>query len=174
MVDDVLVGRIIKPHGLHGEVGVDVLSDVEGRFAPGVTFVVGGRTLTVAAAREHGGRLLLSFAEVADRSAAEALRGTELYGPRGDTLDSETYFAHELVGLAVLAADAAPLGTVVDLVLLPPAAAYDLVEVERDDGSTWLLPLVDDYVEVVDWHGEQALMVVDPPEGLVPPPAGPA
>ena len=74
----VTVGRIGRAHGLKGEVGVDVRTDEpDRRFAEGATVVTDSkvpRTLTVAASRWHSGRLLVKFAEVPDRTAAEQLR----------------------------------------------------------------------------------------------------
>ena len=170
MTEQVLVGRIVKPHGIRGEVAVDVLSDVPDRFAPGTVHTARGSTLTVAASRPHQGRLLVAFEGIADRTQAEGLRGAELYADPVDLSDADTYYAHELVGMRVVGDDGADLGTVVDLVELPAAAGYDLLEVERPDGRRWLLPAVDEYVEVAaDDDGVEHLLLVDPPEGLVDP-----
>lgn len=168
MTDRVVVGRVVKPHGIRGEVAVSVLSDVPGRLDAGVTVQGRGQDWTIATSRWHQGRLLVRFEDVADRNAAELLRGMELEADAVDLSDSDTFFAHELVGMAVVTEDGADLGTVRDLVELPAAAGYDLLEVERGDGRTWLLPAVDEYVEVrEDEAGRDRLVLVDPPEGLV-------
>jgi 16S rRNA processing protein RimM len=164
----VLVGRVVKAHGIRGEVVVDVLSDVPGRFDAGATVLLAGRERTVTGSRPHQGRLLVRFDGVHDRTAAELLRGAELRAPAADVSDSDSYFAHELVGMAVLDEDGTDLGRVSDLVELPDAAGYDLLEVTGPDGHTWLLPAVDDYVEVDEAEdGTEFLRLVDPPEGLV-------
>ena len=79
---DLVVGRIARAHGVSGEVAVQVRTDSpELRFASGVvldTDPVDRGPLTVTKARAHAGRLLVSFAEVSDRTSAEALRGTLL------------------------------------------------------------------------------------------------
>lgn len=166
--DEVLVGRIIKPHGIRGEVTVEVLSDVAGRFDVGASVRSLDGTLTVVTSRPHQGRLLVRFEGVTTRSDAELLRGLELTAEAADLSATETYFAHELVGLPVrLAVDGRHLGTVAALIELPDQAGYDLLEVHRSDGSTWLLPTVDEYVEVVETDEGLHLGVVDPPEGLV-------
>lgn len=157
----------MRVHGLRGEVVLEPLSDVPGRFDPGATLVVAGTLRTVASSRPHQGRLLVAFEGIADRTAAEALRGAEVTAEPVDLTDTETYFAHELVGMAVVAEDGTWLGEVVDVVELPDAAGYDLLEVDTD-GHRWLLPDADDLVEVADADGVDVLCVVDPPEGLVP------
>ncbi|MDX1621401.1 MAG: ribosome maturation factor RimM [Nitriliruptorales bacterium] len=170
MSEEVVVGRIVKPHGIRGEVAVDVLSDVPGRFDAGAVFTdQRGRTYTVESARPHQGRMLVKFDEVPDRNEAERLRRVELLAPAVDYADHETYFAHEIVGMQVVV-DGEGLGTVTDVIDLPTTAGYDLLEVERPDGSTWLLPAVDEYVEVdVADDGSEFLRLVDPPAGLIDP-----
>jgi 16S rRNA processing protein RimM len=164
----VAVGRIVKVHGIRGEVVVHVLSDVPGRFDPGADVVLDGAPTTVASSRPHQGRLLVRFEGVTDRNAAELLRGRVLEAPAADLDDTDTYFVHELVGMPVLGDDGRGHGTVTDHVELPAAAGYDLLEVTREDGSVWLLPAVDDYVEVADGpDGDEVLVLIDPPAGLV-------
>lgn len=157
----------MRVHGLRGEVVLEPLSDVPGRFDPGATLVVAGTPRTVASSRPHQGRLLVTFEGIADRTAAEALRGAEVTAEPVDLTHTDTYFAHELVGMAVVAEDGTWLGEVVDVVDLPDAAGYDLLEVDTD-GHRWLLPDADDLVEVADADGVDVLCVVDPPEGLLP------
>ncbi|MEX1179001.1 MAG: ribosome maturation factor RimM [Nitriliruptor sp.] len=164
----VVIGRVIKAHGIRGEVVVDVLSDVPGRFDAGTTVDLAGTPTRVASSRPHQGRLLVRFEGIADRNAAELLRGRSIQGPPGDLTDSDTYFVHELVGMAVATVDGDHLGDVSGHIELPPAAGYDLLEVTREDGTTWLLPATDDLVEVGELpDGTELLIVVDPPEGLI-------
>lgn len=169
MADElVVIGRVVKAHGIRGEVSVHVLSDVDGRFEAGDEVRLDGVPTVIASSRPHQGRLLVRFEGVADRTAAELLRGRTIEGPAADVSGSDTYFVHELVGLPVVTVDGDHLGDVSEHVELPDAAGYDLLEVTRDDGTTWLLPAVDEYVEVGGLpDGSDVLVVVDPPEGLV-------
>lgn len=171
MSDDaelVVIGRVVKAHGIRGELAVDPLSDVPGRFDAGVEVVVDGTRRVIASSRPHQGRVLLTFADIRDRTAAELLRGSTVRADPIDTDDAEFLFAHELVGLPVRAEDGRELGVVSAMIELPVAAGYDLLEVTRDDGSTWLLPDVDEHVAVIDDDdGPIALVVIDPPEGLI-------
>lgn len=167
--DVVVIGRVVKPHGINGEVVVAPQSDVTDRFAPGVQLGVGDTSHVIADSRDHKGRLLVSFRDVTDRNGAEALRGATVTGPRVDLSDTDHWFAHELVGMDVVTEDGRWWGEVVDVAELPQVAGYDLLEVDLD-GSRWLLPDDDALVEVgTDGDtGRDLLIVIDPPVGLLP------
>lgn len=173
----VVVGHVGKAHGIRGEVVVHPMTDLPGRLDAGVEVVRDGVRVTIVSSRPHQGRLLIRFSDVDDRSAAERLRGQAIEAEPVDVEELDTYLVAELVGMAVVTVDGDHLGDVSDHVELPPSAGYDLLEVTRDDGSTWMLPAVDEYVEVGELpDGTELLVVVDPPEGLIagePDEAGP-
>lgn len=165
----VLAGRVIKPHGIRGEVVVEVLTERLERFDPGGALFGDGRPMAIVSSRPHQGRMLLKFEGVADRSDAERLRGMLLEVDPVSWEDSEAYLVSELVGMRVLSEDGRDLGVVQAVVELPAAAEYDLLEVSTQDGTTWLLPATEEYVEVdEDEEGHDRLVVVAPPEGLLP------
>src|SRR5215472_2264858 len=101
-----VVGRVGRPHGLRGEVTVEVRTDdPDQRFAAGASLMTVPEDrgpLTVAAARWHSGTLLVSFAGCEDRASAEALRDTVL-AIESDALaplpDPAEFYDHELIGL---------------------------------------------------------------------------
>jgi 16S rRNA processing protein RimM len=161
----VVVGRIGPPHGVRGAVLVQPLTDSPGeRFAAGSTVLTGGATLTVVSSRWHGSRLIVQFAGIADREAADALHGTELHVPassRPALDDPNDFYDTDLIGLAASTVDGAALGPVRDVVHAP-AGDYLVVEVE---GRERLVPFVAAIVPSVDVAGGR--VVVDPPEGLL-------
>lgn len=165
--DLVAVGRIVKPHGIRGEVAVAPLSDRPERFESGVVLWVGDRRLEIVASRPHQGRVLLRLVGVEDRTRAERLRGAELLAVRDELDVGEVYLADELLGLAVHDADGRALGRVAALVELPEAAGYDLLEVVREDGSAWLLPASEEIAALEEVDGELHIVLTSPPEGLV-------
>ncbi len=167
------VGRVGRAHALRGEVVVHLSSDVPDRLAPGVRVRVGGRDTSVVTVREHQGRPLVRFAHVADRSAAEALRGAAVEAEPVAPADLDVYLVSELVGRPVVSADGAPLGTVTALVPMPAVAGYDLLEVTRQDGRTWLLPAADALVDVEEAEDGTVdrLVAHDLPAGLLDPDA---
>lgn len=178
-----LVARIGRPHGLRGEVTVQVhTDDPRARFVPGVTLRTEAsagsgvpKELTLATARLHREIWLLGFAEVPDRTGAEGLRGTRLLldepdlPPDGEDSggtpsagDDEGYYEEELVGLRVESTEGHPLGTVSGLLV---GSAQDLLEIDLPDGRTALVPFVEQIVPVVDLEGGR--LVLDPPAGLL-------
>jgi 16S rRNA processing protein RimM len=145
----IAVGRITKPHGIHGEVAVLVLSEVPERFAPGaVVYLEDGSPLSVASARPHGSRLLVRFSEVRDREDADAVRGRLLVVPQSELphLPEGSWWPHELEGSDVVTEAGRRLGTLVDVVLNP---ANDLWVV-RDGERELLVPAIRDVVVDVD------------------------
>jgi 16S rRNA processing protein RimM len=161
-----VVGRIGRPHGLRGEVTVQIRTDSpEQRFTAGTQFGVGaGRTLTVDAVRPHSGALLVRFAGVADRDAAAHLRGLVLTIEVAELPvldDPDEFYDHQLEGLVALGPDGAVLGTVREVVHAP---ASDLLVLETDHGEA-LVPFVRAIVSDVDLAGGR--VVLDPPAGLL-------
>ncbi len=172
---EVVVGRIGKPHGLRGEVTVELRTDEpDRRFTVGTTLRAEpprdspGRlhALTIAATRWHQQTLLLTFEELADRNAAEAARGTLLFStvdPAARPEDPEEFYTHQLVGLAAYDEEGALLGEVTGVV----PGAQDLVVIRTPDGREALVPFVSALVPDVDLDGGR-LVVADRP-GLVTP-----
>ena len=164
----VVVGRIGRPHGIRGEVTVEVRTDdPELRFAPGSVLTTDPARLgpiTVAAARWHSGRLLLSVAGVSDRTAAEGLRGAVLSAEVPDDElpeDPEEFYDHQLRGLAAVSTDGTALGTVTDVVHLP---GQDLLSLDHH-GREVLVPFVAEIVPDIDV--EAGRIVLDLPQGLL-------
>ena len=180
--DEVVVARIGRPHGVRGEVSVELRTDEpERRFADGSVLDLrsaGGRPpagglarLTVTGSRTHQDRLLVTFAEVPDRDAAERLRGallvTEVRGEVPD--DPEEFYDHQLVGLAVVTVDGTPSGTVGEVV---HTGAQDLLVVRRPGREDALVPFVAALVPEVDL-GAGRVVVADRPGLLEPLPGEP-
>lgn len=168
----VRVARIGRPHGIRGEVTVELFTDSpETRFAEGQMLRLktphGNQpafdSLTVTRARWNKHILLLKFKEFSDRNTAESLRDAELYAPREDPLDAEGWYADQLIGLAVyLGSFASPqVGEVIDLIT---GQAQDLLEIRLSDGRKVLVPFVEEIVPEI--HGDQGV-VITPPAGLL-------
>ncbi len=135
---DLVVGRVVKAHGVTGEVVVDVRTDdPETRFAPGTSLrarAKGGaeRQLIVDSARPHGGRLLVRLDGVADRDGADALRGALFLVDSADLPpieDPDEFYDHQLEGLRVRTTAGDEVGTVAEVL---HTAAGELLSVRTD------------------------------------------
>lgn len=173
---EVVVGRIGKPHGIRGEVTVDVRTDEpERRYTPGATLraqaprgsAFTGRSLTVTSTRWHQSTLLVRFDELGDRSAAEVARGVVLHATIATDVtpdDPEEFYDHQLVGLAAHDVDGTHLGEVTGLV---HGGAQDLLAIKALDGRATLVPFVSALVPEVDLAARR-VVIADRP-GLVAP-----
>lgn len=161
---EVAVGALARPHGIRGDVTIDVRTDEpERRFTPGARLRVEGtqRVLTVVGARWHSGRLLAQFEELADRTAVEGARGLVLVTDVPvDELPSDEgeYYDRQLIGLAVVTTDGRAVGRVLDVLHPGP---QDLLEVETTGGPR-LVPFVEALVPEVDLDAGR-VVVVDVP-----------
>ncbi|MGW1491844.1 ribosome maturation factor RimM [Streptomyces sp. NPDC002402] len=164
-----VVGRIGRPHGIKGEVTVEVRTDEpELRLAPGAVLATDPAAvgpLTIETGRVHSGRLLLRFEGVRDRNAAEALRNTLLIAdvdPQELPGEPDEYYDHQLMDLDVVLADGTEIGRITEISHLP---SQDLFVVERPDGSEVMIPFVGDIVSEIDLEKQRA--VITPPPGLI-------
>lgn len=164
----VAVGRIVSPHGVRGELGVLVLSEVEGRFAPGAEVLLpDGRALRVRASRPHRGGLLVTFEGVEDRDAAAALAGSVVSVPAASSppLPEGRWWDHDLMGCAVTTDTGLDLGTVDDVIHSP---ANDIWSVLGPTGET-LIPVLKDLLVSVDVAAKRIVVRAVP--GLTTPEA---
>ena len=163
-----MVGRIGRPHGVRGEATVEVRTDdPDARFRVGValrTDPADRGPLTITGARWHRDVLLLAFEGYDSREEVEALRDTLLEVPVDELPeleDPDSWYDHQLVGLAARLPDGSPLGEVTAV----RHEGADLLVVRRPDGGELLVPFVRAMVPTVDVDG--GFVVVDPPEGLL-------
>lgn len=170
--DTVLVGRVVRPHGIRGEVLVEPLTDNPGRLAAGATVGLeapAGReappapTAAIAASRPHKGGWLVRFAGVDDRDGAELLRGFGLTIDRREVPPAApgTYWQFELVGCRCRDRRLGDLGEVVDL-----AEDGGGLILLVDDGRRQLpIPFVAAFLPRIDVAGR--VIETELPPGLV-------
>jgi 16S rRNA processing protein RimM len=169
----VVVGRIGRPHGVRGEVTVEVRSDdPDLRFYVGAVLATDPASrgpLTVTGKRWHRDVLLLTVEGpggrvLTTREDAEELRNTELLVDIADLPeleDPDSFYDHQLVGLTARLLDESELGEVTAV----RHEGADLLVVRRPEGGDLLIPFVAAIVPTVDLAG--GYLVVDPPEGLL-------
>ncbi len=163
---EVVVGRIVRPHGLRGEVVVEVRTDdPEVRFQPGTEYTTRNGPMKAVTVRWHQGRPMVGFEGVPGRTEAEALRGVLLSVEIDeDELEPEEDEFHDalLIGLTVVDREAGEVGTVSRV---DHGAAYETLVVKRKGRLPALIPFVADMVDEVDLEAET--IKVDLPPGLL-------
>lgn len=168
---ELTVGRVVKAHGINGELVVEVRTDdPAARFSPGNTLRAkpsrcgAERSCVIEGVREHGARLLVRLAGVTDRDAADALRGA-LFVVDSEDLppidEPDTYYDHELEGLRVRTTAGEHVGVVAEVL---HTAGGELLAVRHDSGEV-LVPFVGAIVTSVAL--DDGLIEIDPPEGLL-------
>ena len=170
----VIVGRVRKAHGIRGELVVEPITDAPERiFAPGQRVFAGTvrgdlapdrRELHVDRATRFKEGFIVSFREIADRTAAEQWRNRFFLVPGAEVpaLAEGEIYVHELAGMRVLLASGAVLGDVVDVYELPQGIAID---VKRADGEGTVLLLYEQSVLSADRDARTLTVTV--PDGLL-------
>ncbi|CAM4285688.1 Ribosome maturation factor RimM [Mycobacterium basiliense] len=168
---ELVVGRVVKAHGITGEVVVEIRTDdPDVRFAPGNTLRLRQSrhgqegSYVIDSVRDHGARLLVRLAGVTDRDAADLLRGA-LFVIDSDDLppidEPDTYYDHQLQGLAVRTTTGVGVGVVAEVL---HTAGGELLAVTRDAGEV-LVPFVTAIVTSVSL--DEGVVEIDPPDGLL-------
>ncbi len=162
------VGLITTAHGLRGEVKVELHTDFPERFVEDAELYLGDalEKVTIMGARPHQGQMLLQFHEITSREGAEALRGLWIFVPEAEAvaLDEDTYFVHDIIGLAVETVTGEPIGTVTDVLFTGANEVY-IVAPPDDPKREILLPAIADVVKEINL--ELGTMVVELLPGLL-------
>jgi 16S rRNA processing protein RimM len=156
MSKDVLIAAVIGAHGLKGEVKLKSFAETPETLARYRRLhTKDGRVFNVTALRGE----VAAFAEISGRSAAEALKGLELFVAREalpGTDENEFYHA-DLVGLTAMDEEDRAIGTVK---AIHNYGAGDVIEIERADGDTVLLPFARDFVPIVDLANARIVIAI--------------
>ena len=160
--DRVLLGRIVGAHGIRGEVLIHTFTtspEAIAAYGP-LSDAAGTCTFKLTSARETGKGTVARIAGIADRNAAEALKGTELYIARNQlpvAAEGEFYHA-DLIGLAAILANGTPIGRIL---AVQNFGAGDLIEI-RLAGSdrTELVPFTEDFVPKIDIAAGHVVVVL--------------
>lgn len=149
----VTLAVVIGAHGVTGEVRLKVFTDDLGRYK---SFNQG--KLTLKSVRHGSNGAIARIAEVTDRNAAEAMRGTELTVLRADLppLGEGEYYHADLLGLPAISTEGEPLGLVV---AIDNFGAGDVIEIERPDKKRFMVPMRAEAVP--DWDDARLVINAD-------------
>ncbi len=159
------VGRVVRPHGVRGELRVEILTDYPERLPELEHVYVGPRRKPhkVRQVRLHGDVMLLTLEGITDRNAAEALRGALIEIPVTDAapVKEDEYYHYQLVGVRVETEAGESLGGIVEVLSLPQA--NDVFVVQGPRGEI-LIPAIREVVVDLDLEAER--MIIRPLPGL--------
>lgn len=166
MGDDGLVrlGRVIKPHGIRGELVVEPEGDTLTHLEAGAVLAVNGQPHRLAGMRPHQGRLLVRLDGCADRTQAEALRGAAvtMSAAHLPAPGDDEWYADTLIGWELVDADGSSVGRVTSVL---PGGVHDYLQIDGDA----LVPMVKDWLVAVDEPARRLTMRL--PRGLIEPEA---
>jgi 16S rRNA processing protein RimM len=171
--DLVVVGRVRRPHGVRGELWIEVMTDEPDAVYASGRRVFGGTVngdaeedapvLTIVETRPFKDGLLVQFREIADRNAAEPWNGRHLLVPQDELvpLEQGQVYVHELKGMTVELSSGELLGTITDVFEVPQGL---LLDIARERGTV-LVPFASDIVTDID--RARRVVRIDPPPGLL-------
>ena len=150
MTDKLIVGEVLKPQGIRGELKIKPFTDDAQVFRAFSRVFVGETEYKVLSVRTGGGAVFLGLKGVADRNAAELLRGQQITVLREDAPVPEEgrYYIADLLGCRLVTQEGEVLGTLTDV----RQAATDVYTMEMD-GKEVLFPAAEGVVTAVDVEG---------------------
>jgi 16S rRNA processing protein RimM len=161
------VGRILRPHGLKGELVFQPFSELGQILEPSTEIYLGSEhePVIVSAIRPHRSRYLLSIGGCEDRNAAEKLRGevVRIRFEQAKPLQEGVYYHWQILDLPVFTSEGDLLGTIVEIL---ETGANDIYVVKDEQGGEILLPAIKEVILKVDLESSE--MIVDVPPGLLP------
>ena len=161
------VGKLRRPHGLHGEMIMDVLTDFPERLQLGMTLYVGPdhQPLQLCSRRWHMAALLVTFEGLNTPEQAGKYRNQLAYVTTADRppLPEGEYYHHQVIGLKVIDEQGGMLGTITEIL---ETGANDVYVVRADIGPEILIPAVDEFVRAVDLERGELRVRLAP--GLLP------
>ncbi len=161
------VGRIGRPHGLAGYVEIVSLTDNPARFKIGNSFrlnppIADRETVEIIGIKEKRGQPVALFSGCEDRSAAEALNGSELFVKDTDAVKpDDTYWVHDLIGCEVVTTGGQSLGEIQEI---QRTGGNDIYVVVRE-GKTHLIPAIHQVVKEIDINKRR--IEIEPLPGLL-------
>ncbi|MET3827192.1 MULTISPECIES: ribosome maturation factor RimM [Sphingomonas] len=146
----VTLAVVIGAHGVTGEVRLKVFTEDLGQYK-----LFNGGALTLKSVRPGSNGAIARIAEVTDRNAAEAMRGTELTVPRSalPPLEEGEYYHADLLGLPAVSLEGEALGHVV---AIDDFGAGDVLEIERPDKKRFMIPM--NAEAVPEWNAERVVV----------------
>ena len=167
--DLVMIGEVVKPHGIRGEIKVYLFSEKPRNFKQYKEIYLQGpaggsiEVFKVVESREQGKLAILQLENIGTREAAEDLQGSDVLISKADlpVLDSDEYYWQQLNGLMVVTEAGQEIGTVTKLF---NTAAHDIMVVIGLDHE-FMIPVQGEIIKDIDEQGGK--IIISPPPGLL-------
>lgn len=147
----IAVAKLRRPHGLHGEALVAVLTDFPERLEPGKKLLLGNKhkAVTIKSSRHHNKGLLLAFDEFATPEELGAYRNQLLFVRPEELpeLEDDEYYYHQLIGMEVWEENGDSLGTLAEII---ETGANDVFVVRKEGRKDLLLPGISEVLKDID------------------------
>lgn len=164
--DFLAIGRVSRPHGIHGEIRVEMLTDIPDRWIGLKTVFLGSQRhkIEIQGSRQHKNVALLKLTGYTDRESAESLRGEVIYVPFKDAiqLEPDEFYHYQVIGLEVQTESGDVLGEIVDV--LRPPGANEVFVVHGVRGEI-LIPVISDVIRSLDV--DSGVVIIHPIPGLL-------
>jgi 16S rRNA processing protein RimM len=158
------IGRVVRPHGVGGELRVAILTDYPEQLDRLTTVRIGPRAAPykIEGMRLHKEAVLLKLEGIKDRNAADALRGALVQIPLEEAvpLEEDEFYEHQIIGMAVVEQDGTYLGKVTEIIT---TGANDVFVVIGPQGEL-LLPVIEEAILEIDLDADR--MTVHVMDGL--------
>jgi 16S rRNA processing protein RimM len=145
------VGKLRRPHGVRGEILMEVYTDFPERLVPGISLYVGDdvRQMKILKSRQHREGLLMTIEGYTTPEEVGELRNQVVYVRADDRppLEEGEYYHHQLIGLNVVTREDEPVGSVFEIL---ETGASDVLVVRQVSGPDVLIPIVDEFVMRID------------------------
>ncbi len=167
------MGRIVRPHGLMGELKVAPETDDPERFQLLKTIYVGADEASTSSfdilsvrlqTSKYGITVLLELVGITSREAAEKLNKLRVFADEQDLppLEEGEFYFSELVGLSVSTKEDSDLGTVIDVI---EGKGQNIMLIRKQSGGEVMIPMVEEFIVELDLKSRH--VVIDPVEGLL-------
>ncbi|MBE0415686.1 MAG: 16S rRNA processing protein RimM [Dehalococcoidia bacterium] len=159
----IVVGRVIAPLGVRGEMKVEVMTDFPERFSPQEEVHIDGRPMSIERSRWHKGIVILKLATIDSVEAVQGLMGRflEVHQSQLRPLPEDEYYQFQLLGLEVLTTEGELLGRIAQIL---PTGSNDVYVVPSKDGEL-LIPAIEEVVKSVDIR--KGCMIIEKIDGLL-------
>ena len=152
-----LIGIIVKPQGIKGEVKVKPVSPDPDRFYDLEKVNIGLKkiqTYSIENIRISNSFVFLKLAQIDSRNDAELLRGKEILISEDQLIDLDEgeYFVHDLIGCQIISEDGLIIGEISDII---QNSSNDIYLVKNQKGHEYLIPAIADVIQKVDIQAKQ-------------------